>query len=225
MTSYLKKDTKPVIHDIHTPQNYSNPLRLAFLGGSKSGKTSTISKLKLGNFPDTYYPTHQTNPILFNYNPSQEAQHILKGTIPKTKDIVLSKTLQSHEFTPVNPIYKISNNNQVSRILVEVIDTPSFNPHQVVPFLEASLHSDLGKEILRNLANEPRKPVSTNPLLVASGAGELNGNINGYFLVYSAIASYSPPGYEGVDETLDKDHSFNLLPIIKDALDEAWWFK
>ena len=89
--------------------------------------------------------------------------------------------LNSNELVPTNEYYKVGNND-VGPILVELIDTPSFNPQQVVPFLEASLYTNLDKEILGNLANEPRKPVSTNPLLVASGASELNGNINGYFL-------------------------------------------
>ncbi|CAH00564.1 uncharacterized protein KLLA0_D09108g [Kluyveromyces lactis] len=72
-------------------------------------------------------------------------------------------------------------------ISIDIIDTPGFNPDMVVPFLELSLFSNLGKPRLRGLADEPRKPVSTQPILVASGAAELNGRVDGYFLVYSLV--------------------------------------
>ncbi|KAF6072782.1 hypothetical protein FOB64_000105 [Candida albicans] len=129
--------------------------------------------------------------------------------------------LNSNELVPTNEYYKVGNND-VGPILVELIDTPSFNPQQVVPFLEASLYTNLDKEILGNLANEPRKPVSTNPLLVASGASELNGNINGYFFVYSAVPGSSPPGYDEDLSNFTGDNTFSLLPVIKGALEDAW---
>lgn len=225
MSSMLKKDSTTGVNDTNTPYNYTNPIRLAFLGGPKSGKSSTISKLTLGNFRDTYYPTHQLNPILFNYKASTSAQRILTGSL-KQNDIIVPEYLLKLNGPPSNnPYYKISNSSnkgEVSRILIELIDTPSFNPQSVVPFLEASLHSNLGKDILRNLANEPRKPVSTNPILVASGASEMNGNVDGYFFVYSAIPSYSPPGYDDSSDGLSSDHSLNLIPVMKATLEEAW---
>lgn len=246
------------LHDYQSPSNLTNPIRLAFLGGPKSGKTSLISKLTLGNFMDTYYPTNKVNPILFNFEPeSKFAQDILKGkTISNTKyynlppilhreitgpSSISSSTSSSSFASPSasssssnpniapkatiqnNGRYQITPDGQITPILIELIDTPSFNPKQVVPFLEASLYTNLDKEILRNLANEPRKPVSTNPLLVASGASELNGNVDGYFFVYSAIASYNPPAYEeGPNTELSNQHTFSLLAVMKDALDDAW---
>ncbi|RCK62393.1 hypothetical protein Cantr_09217 [Candida viswanathii] len=224
MASKLKKDTKTSVNDTTTPYNYTNPIRLAFLGGAKSGKSSTVSKLTLGNFRDTYYPTHQLNPILLNYRPSESALRILTGPLVEQDSVIPTYLLKASGPPASNPYYKISGSTkkEVTRILVELIDTPSFNPQSVVPFLEASLHSNLGKDILRNLANEPRKPVSTNPILVASGASEMNGNVDGYFFVYSAIPSYAPPGYEDSGEVLSADHSLNLLPVMKATLDEAW---
>ena len=128
--------------------------------------------------------------------------------------------LNSNELVPTNEYYKVGNND-VGPILVELIDTPSFNPQQVVPFLEASLYTNLDKEILGNLANEPRKPVSTNPLLVASGASELNGNINGYFL---SIVQFQ------ARHLRDMMKIFQTLPAItrsvyyrlSKALEDAW---
>lgn len=224
MATLKKKDKKAsacFTSSTTTPLNYSNPVRLAFLGGPKSGKTSTISKLTAGNFRDTYYPTHQIHPILFNYKPSNEASKVLTEFVKGNEDTILSPMLNSNELVPTNEYYKVGNND-VGPILVELIDTPSFNPQQVVPFLEASLYTNLDKEILGNLANEPRKPVSTNPLLVASGASELNGNINGYFFVYSAVPGSSPPGYDEDLSNSTGDNTFSLLPVIKGALEDAW---
>lgn len=132
----------------------------------------------------------------------------------------------------------------VTPILVELVDTPPYNPDQVVPFLESSLYNKLGPEYLRNLANEPRRPVLTNPILVASGASELNGTIDGYFFVYNPIPELEIPSYDeavsqlhdlgltplGVDSESTaaarhlsvENHSFKLLNSIKASLDEAW---
>ncbi|AET38922.1 uncharacterized protein Ecym_3437 [Eremothecium cymbalariae DBVPG len=83
-------------------------------------------------------------------------------------------------------------------ILIDIIDTPGFNPDMIVPFLEVSLFSNLDKSVLRGLADQPRTPVSTQSMLVASGASELNGMIDGYIIVYSAIPELNhpdPPDY------------------------------
>ncbi|CCE61420.1 hypothetical protein TPHA_0A03430 [Tetrapisispora phaffii CBS 4417] len=84
-------------------------------------------------------------------------------------------------------------------ILIDIIDTPGFKPEMVVPFLEVSLFRNLGKNILHGLADEPRRAVSTTSLLVASGAAELNGKIDGYIFTYSAVPELShniePPTY------------------------------
>ncbi|OXB41643.1 hypothetical protein B1J92_K07898g [Nakaseomyces glabratus] len=145
---------------------------------------------------------------------------------------------------PVNyvpPVY--------SPILIDIIDTPGFKPDMVVPFLEVSLFANLDKNILRGLADEPRQPVSTTSLLVASGASELNGKIDGYVFVYSAIPELShlisPPSYEfsntnkdvanlSIDKTKTnesipwssytkkKDGGFSLLDVIRDCILDAW---
>lgn len=249
--------------------NTSNPIRLAFFGGAKSGKTSIISKLTNDNFRDTYYPTHQISPTLTMFTPvsflsrlmldETEMKEQLKH-ITQLDSIILSPVIyqalskiakQRPRLTEGQDVvinsknqYYVSYNNReeispgsytvpnISPIYVELIDTPSFNPAKVVPFLEASLYIKLDKDVLRNLANEPRRPASANPLLVASGASELNGNIDGYFFVYSAVPSSSPPSYEEIIETNTEqsrrksstsiDTTFNLLTIIKDALDDAW---
>ncbi|CAI5755601.1 unnamed protein product [Candida verbasci] len=200
------------------PLNNDKPIRIAVLGGARFGKTSIISKLIMGNFRDTYYPTHQINSNLFTYKPSSKsAKFILQNKPVRDDNVIINQPLK-----PVNnKYYTINNDGEVSPILVELIDTPSFNPQQVVPFLEASLHIKLPQDVLHNLANEPRRPVSTNPLLVASGASELNGNTNGYFFVYSSIPSYNPPSYE-FESKLPENHSINLLKTMKIALDEAW---
>ncbi|KAK6465688.1 hypothetical protein DFJ63DRAFT_28418 [Scheffersomyces coipomensis] len=285
--------------DLNRPYNDDNPIRIALLGGPKSGKTSIISKLSLNNFRDTYYPTHQIQPILFQFTPStdlaksildeNEAEYTLQEITTHRNNISIGpviydayhKTIQNKHIKTVstnpnrkpkdnlsssskviinskNPYYLSYNTNKsttyippnITPILVELIDTPPFDPQLVVPFLEASLYIKLDKEILHNLANEPRKPVSTNPLLVASGASELNGNIDGYYFVYSAVPSHDPPSYEEITSTnsnssggsgnsirsvpshhdseipvleeLPGDKTFNLLSIMKGALDEAW---
>lgn len=145
---------------------------------------------------------------------------------------------------PVNyvpPVY--------SPILIDIIDTPGFKPDMVVPFLEVSLFANLDKNILRGLADEPRQPVSTTSLLVASGASELNGKIDGYVFVYSAIPELShlisPPSYDfsntnkdvanlSIDKTKTnesipwssytkkKDGGFSLLDVIRDCILDAW---
>lgn len=257
--SLLKKNHVP---DVVTPVNDSSPLRVAFLGGPRSGKSSIISKLTMGQYHDTYYPTHQTHPILFTFHPSGElsrslldesdATHALR-LVTMQRNLLLSPVIYqaysrlikgpktvpegSSELvvTSSNAFYRCYHHRNelgagyvpphISPIFVELIDTPAFNPDQVVPFLEASLYIKLDKEILRNLANEPRRPVSTNPLLVASGASALNGAVDGYFFVYSAIPSYNPPAYGEIFDsvpTADEDTTFDLLNTIKVALDEAW---
>lgn len=99
-------------------------------------------------------------------------------------------------------------------ILVDLIDTTSFNLDLTIPFLELSIGTKLDNEFLHNLANSPRLPVSAKPLLIGSGAGELNGSINGYVLMYSAIPSINPPSYENSEsassETNMKGHSSSI---------------
>lgn len=134
-------------------------------------------------------------------------------------------------------------------ISVDIIDTPGFNPDMVVPFLELSLFSNLGKPILRGLADEPRKPVSTQPILVASGTAELNGRVDGYFLVYSLVPELNKidalPSYSDANSTTEDfsplhssssnrsqtrknswsdfdDGGFSLLTTIRGCFLDAW---
>ncbi|CAI4053901.1 uncharacterized protein SKDI_16G3450 [Saccharomyces kudriavzevii IFO 1802] len=115
-------------------------------------------------------------------------------------------------------------------IQIDIIDTPGFSPDNVVPFLEVSLFRNLGKSILHGLADEPRQPVSTTSLLVASGASELNGKIDGYVLVYSAVPELNhiggPPeyGYDVSKTNAEEvnDGGFELLKVIRNCILDAW---
>ncbi|CCC67688.1 hypothetical protein NCAS_0A11300 [Naumovozyma castellii] len=124
-------------------------------------------------------------------------------------------------------------------ISIDIIDTPAFNPDIVVPFLEVSLFRNLDKSILKGLANEPRKPVTTTTLLVASGASELNGKIDAYIFVYSAVPelfnyNVNPPDYNENQESLNpKDNSYlnrrheidggyTMLTIMRNCILDAW---
>lgn len=299
---YAKSSTQPILptmksilkksgpFGVDAPINSKDPVRLAFLGGPRSGKTALISKLTTGTYSDTYYPLRQTIPVLFNYAPStKELETILDETLAaRALEIVLKQDnvlaspvvynalRQGYKKTSALPLVEsesitVTANNSyyasyrrisagrkqsgVTPILTELIDTAAFNPSQIVPFLEASLYIKLDRDILHNLADLPRQPVSANPLIVASGASELNGSVDGYFLVYNAIPTTQPPSYEEAhppsaadgddsssnasvesaesyhkDGTLKsltihtnaQDQTFSLLPIMKEALDEAW---
>ncbi|KAM9936275.1 hypothetical protein OXX80_004172 [Metschnikowia pulcherrima] len=265
-----------------TPVNVKDPVRLAFLGGPRTGKTATISKLSCGTYRDTYYPSRKTTPVLFTYAPQTPEstlildQHNSKQLLEHASardDLLLSPVISeallrasvksssagsAHDIHLAphgarNDVYATSRDGgsaaaEISPILAELIDTPAFNANQFIPFLEASLHARLGKDVLRKLADTPRQPVNTEPLLVASGAGEMNGAIDGYFLTYSAIPSVEPPNYDesntqvspttsvesfdsyNSDGTLKtasfgaskNDTTFSLLPVIKAGLEEAW---
>lgn len=129
-----------------------------------------------------------------------------------------------------------------SPIPIDIIDTAGFKPEMIVPFLEVSLFRNLDKSILKGLANQPRTPVSTTSLLVASGASELNGKIDGYILVYSAIPELNhhivpePPSYGSLDpskvdittttttsnDEMPKGGGLSLLPIIRSCILDAW---
>lgn len=272
MKSILKK---PLLNT-ESPLNENDPIRLAFLGGARCGKTCLISKLAYGNFRETYYPLRQTQPILFDFVADEPTlRMMLDDSRPKQslgmalarEDIVLSpvvyNSLVSNTTKRGQPgssqeqdglRVRLSNGYyftyfdkhcrssdvapNVSPILMELIDTPAFNPIQTVPFLEASLYIKLDEGTLHNLAREPRRPVSTNPLLVASGASELNGSVDGYFFCYSAVPSMMPPPYDGGEEANigvaqprfpdgapppgPDETSYSLLPVMKAALDDAW---
>lgn len=280
---------KKATTNFKAPVNTKDPVRLAFLGGPKSGKTALISKLATGTYCDTYYPLRQTVPVLFNFAPSnEELEAILDEAssnkalqiVLKQANVLVSPVIynalqqkfqknavpplaenESIEITGHNDFYASyrrnsvdGNESGVTPIVTELIDTTAFNPSYIVPFLEASLYVRLGRDVLHKLADLPPQPASANPLIVASGASELNGEVDGYFLVYNAIPTTQPPSYEeatpspNFDEELTFSSSaesadsynsggpsksatsedttaaitFNLLPAMKEALEDAW---
>lgn len=245
---------------VDRPENSSHPIRVAFLGDCKTGKTSIISKLSQGVLTDTYYPTIRTNSNLLTFFPeSSESLNVLNPSFkdfnsvdegiylsPVLKKIATksnkifkrSRTASDSAGTEIvvhskNDYYRTFNYKKeigksgaprITPIFVELIDTPPFKS-DVVPFLESSLYTNLDKDILKNLANEPRRDVSTMPLLVASGAGDLNSQIDGYFFVYSAVPSSQPPSYEessSVDSTNDPADTLQTVVRLKHSLDDAW---
>ncbi|CCH44031.1 hypothetical protein BN7_3588 [Wickerhamomyces ciferrii] len=267
--------------------NSEHPVKLVLLGGPAVGKSTFANNIHSKFFRETYYPTHKSTILLFEYKPrTKRAKSILdeyggleaKKLINQQNDLQLSPTIfQSYNKNHVslkkrrnssssnansqgkankslvkNDYYSYdfpNNDNSIegqyqepnySPILIELIDTPPFKPDLVVPFLEVSLYRNLDKEDLHNLANEPRRPVSTNPLLVASGASEMNGNVNGYIFMYSAVPSFNPPSYDDVlspstsrnssittdsnqlNTVTSQEDPLSLLDIIRGAIIDAW---
>ncbi|GMM38904.1 hypothetical protein DASC09_062430 [Saccharomycopsis crataegensis] len=348
--------------------NEDRPLRIAVLGGTSVGKTSYISKLTSGIFPETHYPTpdfsttlFKLSPVLrrsrvlldeladsaaldgfvkseknqlcvsqgvkkaFEYNDSIETvlshtkisegnynnERILR-LIKKNQNVPSDLSLQSDFYTYyydssdfkefdnddfyypvqlVNSTTSIKNSRvlsgriasesstksaghtppinstishsslgstvsptnsaitldfpvpHISPVLVELIDTPAFNPDLIVPFLELSLGARLGEEFLHNLSRDPRTAVATKALLVGSAASELNGFVDGYVLVYSAVPSTMPPSYDSCDSLplsgteesgavqpqlsasdslLNDASSFSLLESMRSVILESW---
>lgn len=237
---------------ITIPLNKSSPIRIAFLGGPKTGKTSLISKIVTGNYTDTYYPLIKTNPVLFTFkaqesklrslldpNESEDARELVKFKAiiasPVIKTALLpvrddNGTKEASDNISKNKYYQIYNTDKenkrfITPILFELIDTPAFEAKRSVPFLEVSLHAKLAKADLRNLANDSEDRVNVNavPLLVASGAAELNGTIDGYVFVYSAVPPVDLPLYEfSLEKAEPANSSLSILPSIRDGLIEAW---
>lgn len=140
---------------------------------------------------------------------------------PNGHALSISKNSTYHVYSVAN-----SKENVITPILTELIDTPGFEARKSVPFLEVSLHAKLAKADLRNLANDAghTQTVNAEPLLVASGAAELNGAIDGYILVYSAVPPAALPSYDYDSQSseLPTDSSLDALYHIKEGLVEAW---
>lgn len=159
-----------------------------------------------------------------------------------------AQSIKSDELPNTNNNYLPPNYSSIS---IDIIDTPGFKPDMVVPFLEVSLFTKLDKRVLQGLAEGPRQPVSTTSMLTASGASELNGKVDGYVFVYSAVPELNrgadPPGYESSSasggkpenasnedapnskrkdswSSFDKlaDGGFSLLEVIRNCILDAW---
>lgn len=172
------------------------------------------------------------SPVIFqSYNKASSNPEIRNRRSSSTTKNLLKNNYYSYKFQDEGDQYK---EPIISPIQIELIDTPPFKPHLVVPFLEVSLYRNLDKEDLHNLANEPRRPVSTNPLLVASGASELDGNVDGYIFTYCAVPSLNPPSYdesltptssneeEPIVTSYKEDDSLVILELMRGAIYDAW---
>ncbi|AMD18793.1 HBL109Wp [Eremothecium sinecaudum] len=285
------------------------PIRLAFLGGTCTGKTSLLSRLTIDLVREVHYPTKKQSNWLFTFKPhSRIARAILDEKVheryyyengnviseavfksPSINDnVLLSPLVYQSIIEDYNYVKSATRNGQrlsdakgnlrsentyyqyitstegsshhescwetsptdiplnyvppeYSDIAIDVIDTPGFDPNMVVPFLEVSLFRNLDSSILRGLADQPREPVSTQSMLVASGSAELNGKVDGYILVYSALPELTqsdPPPYDEPELSAfrsqkqtpysttsahkHKDGGFSLLKSIKDCFLDAW---
>ncbi|TID31193.1 hypothetical protein CANINC_000241 [Pichia inconspicua] len=132
-------------------------------------------------------------------------------------EIATGKTLDAYYPTMKNSTFLLN----VGSKSVEIIDTPGVCSEELIPFLERSLDNRLAKDILGGLANNYNTKFRSKmtPILVASGASELNGEVDGYLLFYSAVPSELPPSYE------EQENSEDELRIIEDlyeCIQEAW---
>ncbi|CAB4252060.1 similar to Saccharomyces cerevisiae YPR084W Putative protein of unknown function [Maudiozyma barnettii] len=218
----------------------------AFIDNYTSMKTQSKNKTNSSNFFMKNLDIKKTNSN--NDNGSDKNLQVRYLSSPNASQLSLSSQSQQALTQSEDEESNIPSNYippSYSPIPIDIIDTPGFNPQMVVPFLEVSLFRNLDKSILKGLANEPRQPVSTRTLLVASGASELNGKIDGYILVYSAIPEVShhslslPPEYSNelesneVRTSEEEDPSkgssdesnaggFQILLNIRSCILDAW---
>lgn len=164
-----------------------------------------------------YYSSHDSDELVY----SKESLNLQQ--VPSNNSLTHFHTAQldlSHESGGATYESLVP---KVTPILVELVDSPAFNPDLVVPFLELSLKAKIGDEYLHGLVNEPRLPTLTKSLLVGSGASDLNGSIDGYVLMYSAIPSWNPPEYQDTASAPVQSHtSLDLLDKIRSTLHESW---
>lgn len=176
--------------------------------------------------PSKLVESHTTDVVLSSkiqhkLNQNTTALHLLLKELQNSPE-KLGKLLKNLGVSTQNKLYQYYYEDPSAEIpwesplLVELIDSPAFNPHLIVPFLELSLTARIGNHFL----DTPRTPVATKTLLVGLAAGELNGYIDAYFLVYSAVPSKTPPKYE--DDSISDETSFSLISSIKTTIMESW---
>lgn len=233
-TSFISKLVQGVYTDTYYPTIRINSSLLTF--HPESDACLKILNPQFNNFHSHLFPHYNANGSnnkivfsqlltnVFNRPTTSSKRGRTASDGGGTEIVIHSKNKYYRTFSYKDEITK-QTEPHITPILVELIDTPAFKS-DVVPFLESSLYMELDKSILKNLANEPRRDVLTMPLLVASGAGELNGAIDGYFLVYSAIPSYNPPSYEEIinpsSSSAVASDSLLTLKKIKSSLEDAW---
>ncbi|KAI0463622.1 hypothetical protein LJB42_002625 [Komagataella kurtzmanii] len=272
------------------PINSHKPVRIALLGPSNSGKSSFVQRAVHNTFLETYYPTRNIVPAVFEFRPTNPtSRQILdfNASLSHMEDMNADSSLRVGYATSVtlhhNELIRLSDRNYpknsthneiyttlsnegsqkenrtsfkaqdpalspvpslvsynppfTTPILTELVDSPPYNRRQTVPFLEASLDAKLPSEFLHRLALEPRKNIQVQPLLVASGASEMNGSIDGYLFFYSCVPSLNPPEYSESPETKDgkateeettfeklteSNDPISILKSIKLAVVDAW---
>lgn len=232
----------PIFHSpAVTPYVQLSPLSFQFFTDNYT-HLKNIQKNKVIN-SNVLKRTRNTSPYHYYYNNSSNdgylSQEFETRISPNGKH---SETARMSNVLPRNYIPP-----QYCPIPIDIIDTAGFKPDMVVPFLEVSLFRNLDKSILKGLANQPRAPVSTTSLLVASGASELNGKIDGYILIYSAIPELNhhivpaPPTYkeptsiitDGESNSVNSKNDLSqadvpsggglsLLPVIRSCILDAW---
>lgn len=207
-----------------------------------SRSTNHIKHVELKDRDNPFYSYLETGPEVASATPINTATNSNANILRSIRSG--SSTLDdSTEFSIGLPSNYMPP--EYTAIPIDIIDTPGFNPEMVVPFLEVSLFTKLDKRVLRGLANQPRVPVSTTSMLVASGASELNGKVDGYVFVYSAIPELnndiSPPEYDSISQAVSDtgltstlsgdfwsassrrtDGGFSMLQVIRNCILEAW---
>lgn len=139
------------------------------------------------------------------------------GKTQFVSELATGKTLDSYYPSMKNSTFLLN----VGSKSVEIIDTPGVRSDQLIPFLERSLDNRLAKDILGGLANHYNTQfrAKVTPLLVASGASELNGEVDAYLLFYSAVPTEFPPSYEGEENAEDE---LEVIKALYGSIRGAW---
>lgn len=212
--------------------------------------TNQIKNIELKERDTSFYsylePDKDLIDTKYHNNATNSNANILRSISSSSSTASLSMNSEDASDLPDN--YLPPNYSPIS---IDIIDTPGFKPDMVVPFLEVSLFTKLDKRVLRGLADSPQEPVSTTSMLTASGASELNGKVDGYVFVFSAVPELvhkaAPPNYEDTEfaapgnlesskdapqntgrkdswSSFNKlaDGGYSLLEIIRNCILDAW---